>query len=146
LRAWNLTPLESEDFSHTDLQIIFNGLKAALDQHQLEPVEFLGIELDENVTPQLHKLLQASQDISAEDRKRVDDVLSAVIRLRKRNIDAALQELRFLQENAYADADQDQAHLYQEQIYNLVQALQKVTNALKHYLRRAERLGAVGLN
>lgn len=146
LRAWNLTPLDAEDFSNTDLQIIFNGLKASLDQHQLEPVEYLGIELDENVTPQLHKLLQASQDISSEDRKRVDDVLSAVIRLRKRNIDAALQELRFLQENAYADADQDQAHLYQEQIYNLVQALQKVTNALKHHLRRAERLGAVGLN
>ncbi len=146
LRAWNLTPLDAEDFSHTDLQIIFNALKASLDQHRLEPVEYLGIELDENVTPQLHKLLQASQDVSTEDRKRVDDVLSAVIRLRKRNIDAALQELRFLQENAYADADQDQAHLYQEQIYNLVQALQKVTNALKHYLHRAERLGAVGLN
>lgn len=146
LRAWNLTPLDAEDFSHTDLQIIFNALKASLDQHRLEPVEYLGIELDENVTPQLHKLLQASQDVSTEDRKRVDDVLSAVIRLRKRNIDTALQELRFLQENAYADADQDQAHLYQEQIYNLVQALQKVTNALKHYLHRAERLGAVGLN
>ena len=84
--------------------------------------------------------------VSTEDRRRVEDVLSAVIRLRKRNIDATLQELRFLQENAYADDDQDQAHLYQEQIYNSVLALQKVTNALKHYLRRAERLGAVGLN
>jgi hypothetical protein len=109
-------------------------------------VEYLGLKLDENVSPQLHKLLQASRDVSNEDRKRIEDVLSAIIRLRKRNIDSALQELRFLQESADADSDEDQAHMYQEQIYNLVLSLQKVTSALKHYLHRAERIGAVGLN
>jgi DNA primase len=146
LRAWNLLPLSTEDFSHTDLQIIFDALKVALDQHHMEPLEFLSLELDENVAPQLHTLLEASHDVSTEDRKRIEDILSAVIRLRKRNIDSALQELRFLQESADSDSDEDQAHIYQEQIYNLVQALHKVTNALKHYLRRAERFGAMGLN
>jgi len=126
------------------LQIIFNALKAALDQHQIDPGEHLQSQLDETILPQLQKLIEASQDVSTEDRRRVEDVLSAVMRLRKRNIDSALHELRFLQEEA--QADEELSHVYQEQIYNLVKALQQVTNALKQYMHRAERFGIAGLN
>jgi hypothetical protein len=146
LRAWRLAPLGADDFSHTDLQIIFNALKAALDQHQVDPREHLQAQLDETFMPRLRLLLEASEAILAEDRRRIEDVLSAVVRLRKRNIDYALHELRFLQEAAHADADADQETVYQEQIYNLVKSLQKVTSGLKHHLHRAERFGAVGLN
>ncbi|MEK6575227.1 MAG: toprim domain-containing protein, partial [Chloroflexota bacterium] len=144
LRESKLAPLSADDFSHTDLQIIFNALKAALDQHQIDPGEHLQSQLDETILPQLQKLIEASQDVSTEDRRRVEDVLSAVMRLRKRNIDSALHELRFLQEEA--QADEELSHVYQEQIYNLVKALQQVTNALKQYMHRAERFGIAGLN
>ena len=144
LRESKLSPLSADDFSHTDLQIIFNALKAALDQHQIDPREHLQSQLDETILPQLQKLIEASQDVSMEDRRRVEDVLSAVMRLRKRNIDSALHELRFLQEEA--QADEELSHVYQEQIYNLVKALQQVTNALKQYMRRAGRFGIAGLN
>lgn len=141
LREWKLAPLSVDDFSHTDLQIIFNVLKAALDQHRVDPGQHLQQQLDETFTLQLRRLIEASQDISTEDRRRVEDVLSAVMRLRKRNIDNALHELRFLQEDAHAQSDEELSHVYQEQIYNLVKALRKVTNALKQYMRRAERFG-----
>ncbi len=145
LREWKLAPLSPDDFSHTDYQLIFFALKAALDQHQVEPGEYLNLQLDETFIPQLHKLIQSSQDVSLEDRRRIEDVLSAVVRLRKRNIDTALHELRFLQESAQ-DEDQSEAEVYQEQIYNLVKSLKKVSDALKHYQHRAERLSAAGLN
>ena len=141
LREWKLPPLSADDFSHTDLQLIFTTLKAALDQHRIDPGEHLQQNLDETFLPRLRILLEASLDISTEDRRRMDDVLSAMVRLRKRNIDNALHELRFLQEEAHADADAEQADVYQEQIYNLVKSLKNVTGALKHYQHRAERLG-----
>jgi hypothetical protein len=145
LREWKLAPLSADDFSHTDLQLIFSALKAGLDQHQIDPGEHLQQNLDETFTTRLQILLEASVDISSEDRRRVEDVLSAVVRLRKRNIDGALHELRFLQEAAL-DEDQSEAEVYQEQIYNLVKSLKQVTDALKHYQHRAERLNKVGLN
>ncbi|MBM4424627.1 MAG: DNA primase [Chloroflexi bacterium] len=146
LREWKLAPLSADDFSHTDLQIIFSALKAALDQHHLDPGEHMQLQLDDTFAARLQKLLEASHDVSVEDRRRVEDVLSAVMRLRKRNIDNALHELRFLQEDAHAQADEELSHVYQDQIYNLVKALQKVTNALKEYMHRAERFGIAGLN
>ena len=146
LREWKLAPLTADDFAHTDLQIIFGALKAALNQHQVDPGDYLQLQLENTFVPYLHKLIQAAQDVSNEDRRRVEDVLSAVMRLRKRNIDKALHELRFLQEDAHAQADEELSHVYQEQIYNLVKSLQKVTNALKQYMHRAERFGAMGLN
>ena len=145
LREWKLEPLSADDFSHTDLQLIFTTLQASLNQHQLDPGGHLQQNLDDTFTTRLQVLLVASIDISNEDRRRVDDVLSAVIRLRKRNIEGALHELRFLQESAL-DEDQSEAEVYQDQILSLVKSLKQVTDALKHYQHRAERLGAVGLN
>lgn len=145
LREWKLVPLSADDFSHTDLQLIFTALQASLDQHQLDPSDHLQQNLDATFTTRLQVLLVASIDISNEDRRRVEDVLSAVIRLRKRNIAGALHELRFLQESALDD-DQAEAEVYQGQILSLVKSLKQVTDALKHYQHRAERLGNVGLN
>jgi DNA primase len=139
LRESKLAPLSADDFSHTDLQLIFTTLKAALDQHFIDPGDYLQQNLDETFTSRLRLLIEASVDISNEDRRRIEDILSAVIRLRKRNIDSALHELRFLQESAL-DEDQSEAEVYQEQIVSLVKSLQNVTSALKHYQHRAERI------
>ncbi len=144
LREWKLAPLSADDFSHTDLQLIFNALKAALDQHQMEPREHLQAQLDETFAPRLRSLLEASADIVAEDRRRVDDVLFAALRLRDRNIAAKLQRLRFLQEESQEDPEL--AALYQERIYNLTKEKRQITSALKRYQQRADRYGIVGFN
>ena len=136
MRLLSLTPLSSDDFTHTDLQIIFNSLRLALDQHKIEPYEHVGLNLDDLLQSRLQTLLDDADEVLLDDRQRIEDILFAVIRLRDRNVDAALNEMRFLQE----DADEEMGNVYNMQVHALVQAKQKLTQARKRYTKRMERV------
>jgi DNA primase len=136
LRLLSLTALSSDDFTHTDLQIIFNTLRLALDQHKIEPHEHVELNLDAMLQSRLQTLLNEADEVLLDDRQRIEDILFAVIRLRDRNVDAALNEMRFLQE----DADEELGNVYNTQAHALVQAKQKLTQARKRYTKRMERV------
>jgi len=74
----------------------------------------------------------------------VDDVLFAVIRLRDRSVDHALNEVRFLQQEAQDEPEL--AEVYGRQAMSLTQAKQSLTRARKHYTRRIERLSGTGIS
>gem|GEM_PF-5130723 len=143
LRLLGLPPLTAEDFLDTDVQIIFRALKAALDQDQIDPQEHMIANLDEMAETRVRLWLAASDDAAVADQRRVDDIMLAVLRLRKRNIGSELLELRFLQEEAQTDAAVSE--LYQSQIVTLVQSLQKVTHGLAKNSRRMDRVGDAGV-
>jgi len=146
LRAFHLAPLTADDFTRTDLQIIFGALKAALDQDQIEPREFMLEHLDEAVAPRLSLLLNEADEVTIEDPKRIKDILYAVVRLRDRNVDMALNEIRFLQEEAREQVETDLAEMYGKQAFNLTQAKQALSRAKKNYTRRLELANGVGAN
>lgn len=143
LRLLGLPPLTADDFLDTDVQIIFRALKAALDQDQIDPQEHMIANLDEMAETRVRLWLAASDDAAVADRRRVDDIMLAVLRLRKRNIGSELLELRFLQEEAQTDAAVSE--LYQSQIVTLVQSLQKVTQGLAKNSWRMDRVGDAGV-
>ena len=144
LRALSLPPLAADDFSHTDYQIIFAALKLALDQDQIEPNLHVNLHLDESLASRLQTLITEAELIMLEDQQRVDDVLFAVIRLRDRSVDHALNEVRFLQQEAQDEPEM--AEVYGRQAMSLTQAKQSLTRARKHYTRRIERLSGTGIS
>ncbi len=144
LRALSLPPLAADDFNHTDYQIIFSALKSALDQDQIEPDLHVNLHLDESLTSRLQTLITEAEPIMPEDQQRVDDVLFAVIRLRDRSVDHALNEVRFLQQEAQDEPEL--AEVYGRQAMSLTQAKQSLTRARKHYTRRMERLSGMGIS
>lgn len=144
LRALSLPPLAADDFSHTDYQIIFAALKSALDQDQIEPNLHVNLHLDESLTSRLQTLITEAEPIMLEDQQRVDDVLFAVIRLRDRSVGHALNEVRFLQQEAQDEPEM--AEVYGRQAMSLTQAKQSLTRARKHYTRRMERLSGMGIS
>jgi hypothetical protein len=144
LRALSLPPLAADDFSHTDYQIIFSALKSALDQDQIEPNLHVNLHLDESLASRLQALITEAEPIILEDQQRVDDVLFAVIRLRDRSVDHALNEVRFLQQEAQDEPEL--AEVYGRQAMSLTQAKQSLTRARKHYTRRMERLSGMGIS
>jgi hypothetical protein len=144
LRALSLPPLAADDFSHTDYQIIFAALKSALDQDQIEPNLHVNLHLDESLTSRLQTLVTEAEPIMLEDQQRVDDVLFAVIRLRDRSVGHALNEVRFLQQEAQDEPEM--AEVYGRQAMSLTQAKQSLTRARKHYTRRMERLSGMGIS
>lgn len=145
LRKLQLMPLSPDDFGHTELQLIFASLKAALEQDQVDPLEYLFENVDETLSPPLQALLEKGKALDGDETKRADDVIASVMRLRKRNIDRSLKQLRFLQEDPGAQPESTEL-LYQDEIMALVKALQSVTRALGQYTRRAERMSGVGAN
>ncbi len=144
LRVFNLPPLAADDFSHTDFQIIFMALKVALDQDQLEPNAHMSLHLEESLARRLQSLMNDSEPIFAEEQEREDDVLFAVIRLRARGVNSALNEVRFLQQEAQDEPEL--AEVYQNQVVNLSQARQNLRRAHRHYTSRMERLGKTGVS
>ncbi|MBI3244217.1 MAG: DNA primase [Chloroflexi bacterium] len=142
LRAMSLPPLAADDFNHTDFQIVFLALKAALDQDQLEPNAHVSLHLEESLAGRLQALMDDSETIIAEDQERVDDVLFAVIRLRDRGVDSALNEVRFLQQEAQDEPEL--VEVYRNQAMSLIQAKQSLTRARRRYTSRMERLSETG--
>jgi len=105
------------DFSSAELQLIFAGVRQSLAQDELDAVQ----HWHDNLAPALLELAQDIQDEAGEldfSRPRVlEEVLANYYRLRKRSLDAELNNLRFqlesLQEGGGDDAGERKDEIWQ---------------------------------
>jgi DNA primase len=154
LQAQGLPKLAADDFLAVEHQLIFNALTTALEQVDLEPVEYVESELDPSLAPRLRALLAEETPPEAAGRRDVagptaertaEALMMGVLRLRKRTIANWLHELRFLAEDAREQGDV-RAETLQQEIQTQAQALAGVDRALARRGKRGEALGVrVGL-
>lgn len=141
-----LAPLAPRDFSNTGFEVIFGALRASLRQDEAPPLEFLGAQLDETLGQQLVQLQAATVDFDLDDQRLVEDLLQAVLRLRKRNIGAWLQELRFLQQAAQDALGVGADEALQDEIVAQVAALQRIDRALSKKSRREKMASGLAVS
>jgi hypothetical protein len=135
-------------------QLIFSALTAALEQVDLDPAEYVRQHLDPALQPRLATLrtLEAPPELGqgprAEagptDARSGEELLAAILRLRKRTIDAWLRELRFLAEDAGEQGDA-RAEAFQQEISHQAVARDRVDRALARRGKRGERQPKIGL-
>jgi DNA primase len=95
LQEIGLDRLRSGDFSGTEHQMILRTLREALAQDEEDPAQYWTTHLDESLRERAELLLQRAEGIDLEQIRVVEEVLSNFMRLRKRNLEGRLTQLRF---------------------------------------------------
>jgi DNA primase len=154
LQQLGLPKLAAGDFVAVEHQLIFGALSTALEQVDHDPAEYVRLHLDPALQPRLDSLRAAEAPPESLTGLRAeagptavrtdDELLAAVLRLRKRTIDAWLRELRFLAEDAGEQGD-PRAEAYQQEISRQAVARDRVDRALARRGKRGERPPKVGL-
>ncbi len=127
LQALNLPKLAPDDFIHTEHQLIFRALHAAQEQMEVDSSDYLRENLEPALQPRLAALL-GGEASGVTEAKAAVDLISAVLRLRRRTLGRWLKELRFLAEDAREQGDQ-RAEAYQHDISTYASHLAKIDQA-----------------
>ena len=154
LQQLGLPKLAAGDFVAVEHQLIFGALTSALEQVDHDPAEYVRQHLDPALQPRLDSLRAAEAppeslpglraEVGPTTARTDEELLAAVLRLRKRTIDAWLRELRFLAEDAGEQGD-PRAEAYQQEISRQAVARDRVDRALARRGKRGERPPKVGL-
>jgi hypothetical protein len=113
----------------TEHQLIFRALHGALEQMEVDSSDHLRENLDAALQPRLAALLHDGEPGSADETKAADELIRAVLRLRRRLVLHWLRELRFLAEDAREQGDV-RAEAYQQDISTHASQLAKIDRAL----------------
>ncbi len=141
LSELRLSRLTAGDFSNTEDQLIFGMVQAALDQVDTDPADYLQGRLDPTLGQRMRSVLDETQKLDLSHPRAVADVISALLRLRRRNIGEWLGELRYLAQEAQEQGD-ERAQPYADEILKQAAALAGVDQALGRQSRRAIPLAA----
>ncbi len=121
LQEQKLAPLHVEDFEYTDHRQIFQLLRQALTQDALEPQAYLHEHAPADIQERLRELEAISIHEKLEERL-LEELVRNVIHLRRRLLQEGLGQLRFLQEEAQQQKD-EQLLTYQRMAREYAQSL-----------------------
>jgi hypothetical protein len=135
LLVLGLPNLAPGDFGDTEHQLIFRALQEALNQLEVEPIDYLRDHLDPMVRTRVTLFLNEAATTHPETSKASEALLVAILRLRRRTVRNWLNELRFFAEDAREQGDQ-RAQAYQPEILRQAQVLALVDRALARQGKR----------
>lgn len=99
-----LDRLSADDFSGTDSQAIFNAVRAALAQDEVEPGSYWRNDLSFPLREQAEAVLTATSDLDATQPRVQAEAVGHALRLRRRHLESALVELRYQLQAAQEDS------------------------------------------
>jgi DNA primase len=124
-----LPRLVPEEFLHTDHQLLFRAVVAALEQFESDPADYLRDHLEPALKPRMDTLVGEGEAETTNEARATEALLLAVLRLRRRTLKQWLNDLRFLAEDAREQGDV-RGEAYQREITQQAAALARVDRAL----------------
>lgn len=100
-----LTRFNEKDFQNTDFQILVRLIKEALAQSEEEPRDYVISYLPENFLGIVDELLARTVDLDPKADKVLEDLMRALLKLRKWQIVKKRDHLRYLQETNHENGD-----------------------------------------
>jgi DNA primase len=105
LQQVSLSQVSAEDFGYTDHQILFRLVRQSLEQDAADPDHFLIDHLPESLEALMGNLLAQSEKLDPSEDPLVEDLFRGILAMRRRVEDDAINQLRFLQEEAQGQGD-----------------------------------------
>lgn len=105
LQEYGLIALNAEDFEHTDHQMLFELIRESVEQDKTEQHEFVVESLPESLQSLMQDLSAQADKPELLEEKLLEELLRGVIKLRRVAAGENLNQLRFLQEEAYQSGD-----------------------------------------
>ncbi len=138
LGQYGLSPLAAADFEYTDYQMLFDLIRAAVEQDQTEHHEFVVEALPESLRALSRELLAQTEKLDPLEEKLMEELVRGVIKLRRVAAGENLNQLRFLQEDAQQNGDL-RAASYQDLVLQHTRLLRDLDQAhRKMSLKRLE--------
>lgn len=136
LLSANLGRLSVQDFRQSDHQAIFYLLVDSLRQDEVEPLNFVLNGLSQTLMDSAEALLELTRELDPNDERVLEDLLRAVIDLRRRELNQRIEQLRFLMEDEQKEGDL-RASVYVETLRQYVLSRKILDRALGQYTNRS---------
>ncbi len=128
LQEAGLTPLTPHDFEYTDHQLLLIALQQSLEQVESDHLPYVLAHVPEALQGLVGELQRQMFAAATGEERLLDEALRGVIRLRRIHLEESVEQLRFLQEEAYQQ-DDAQAHVYQTLALEHARALRNLDEA-----------------
>jgi DNA primase len=134
-----LERLNEEDFQNADFQLFFKLVRQALNQNELEPVAHVLKNLPMSLMEVADDLLINTAEVDPKTDQVLEDVLRALLSLRRGHVAKKNAHLRYVLENEQENGDY-KAVAYQKEIMRNLSRLNKIDKAMKLYTSRTAAL------
>jgi DNA primase len=132
LQEDGLPRLAISDFERADHQTIFSLIQESLEQNAGEPLNFILNHLSLPLMDHADQLLERTGKLDPNDVRVREDLLRAILELRRREVRLGLDYIRFVMEEAQQMGDL-LVNEYQHNMLQYTQALNRIDRALGRY-------------
>lgn len=136
LRQARLETLSSGDFKNTEHQMMFRLALEALEQDHLEPLNYALDNLPLPLIELADSMLMSSQELDTNQERVFEDLLRAILALRRKNLHQSNDQLRYLQQEAQEQGDL-KASQYQQALMTNITILGQLDQAIGRYTDHA---------
>ena len=121
--------LDSQDFDHTDYQLLLRLVQQALEQDDQDPQQFVLANVPEPLEDLVHELLAPPVHPESSFEAQLEALYRAIIRLRAHHVTESLEQLKYLQEDSQQQGDL-RAAPYQDLVLQHTRARERLDRAL----------------
>jgi len=138
LQEFGLTALDAQDFDHTDHKLLFGLIRESVEQYKTEHHDFVVDAMPDTLQVRSDELVKGAEKLDRIEERLLEELLRSVIKLRRVAAGENLNQLRFLQEEAYQDGDM-RASSYTDLVLQHTRLLRDLDQAYKQMsLKRLE--------
>jgi DNA primase len=140
LQEAGLTRLSGDDFQRSDHKTIYRLIQSSTDQDEIEPLYYVLNRLSIPLMDVADRLLASTEKLDPNEDNVLEDVLRALLDLRRRSVRQTIDHLRFQLEDS---AGEPAIHVkeYSQSVKQYADALNKINKAIGRYTNRAATPG-----
>lgn len=127
LQENHLQRVSTDDFTDTQHQLLFQQVRASLEQDEMDPEHYLLERLPEALAPVAAALLSDAFPLEQSDERLLEDLFRSIVALRRRLVDERATQLRYLMEE-----DSLMAATYQQMVMQHLRLRQVLDKARFH--------------
>lgn len=132
LQEAGLNRLSPDDFQHADHQAILRLFQQSIDQDLAEPLNFIFNNLSLPLMDLADAMLERTSQLNPVEDRVIEDLIRALLELRKRNLRQKNEYLRFLMEEAQQQNDPELKQ-YQQTMLQHTRLLERLDRAIGKY-------------
>jgi hypothetical protein len=131
----NLPRLSPADFDRTEYQTVFDLVQESLVQDVSEPASYVQNGLSLPLMEMADELLKHTENLDPVEDRVLDDLLRALLDLRRREISQNIGHLRFMMEEAQEQGDM-LTNEYRKNMLDYIQVLNRIDKAFGRFTSR----------
>ena len=135
LQESGLHALSLDDFGYTENEILFETVKASLEQDEFDAHDHILENAPDSLAELLKRLLAETEELSSVEERLLEEALRGVIKLRRMVLSDSLNQLRFFQEEVQEKGGTDE-NSYQDSVMQHALMLRALDEAQRKISQR----------